>query len=61
MAVRPITGILKKGLVVDLSIALGLGATFGAAFWHGFHLPRTHARDDFYAKLEQERAAKQGH
>ena len=24
---------------------------------HGFHMPRTNARDKFYAKLEQERAA----
>ncbi|KAI0109305.1 cytochrome-c oxidase, subunit VIIa [Hypoxylon sp. NC0597] len=57
MAVKPITGMLRRGLVTDLSIALGLGATFGTFYWHGYHMPRTHARDNFYKKLEEERAA----
>lgn len=27
---------------------------------YGYHVPRTQARDNFYKKLEEERAAKQG-
>ena len=27
---------------------------------HGYHMPRTRGRDNFYAKLEQERAAQRG-
>ncbi|KAI2778504.1 cytochrome-c oxidase, subunit VIIa [Daldinia loculata] len=57
MAIAPITGMLRRGLVADLSIGLGIGVTFGALYWHGYHMPRTYARDNFYRKLEQERAA----
>ncbi|KAI1467776.1 cytochrome-c oxidase, subunit VIIa [Daldinia caldariorum] len=89
MAVAPITGMLRRGLVTDLAIALGaftrsiagndpifpglqisykggilanskiagLGSIFGSLYWHGYHMPRTYARDNFYRKLEQERAA----
>ncbi|KAI0185109.1 hypothetical protein F4680DRAFT_454233 [Xylaria scruposa] len=60
MAIKPITGMLKRGLVVDLSIALGIGMTMGSAYWYGYHMPRTNARDAFYKQLEAERAAKTG-
>ncbi|KAI5860817.1 cytochrome-c oxidase, subunit VIIa [Durotheca rogersii] len=58
MAIKPITGMLRRGLITDISVALGLGVTFGTLFWHGFHMPRTHARDAFYRKLEADRAAR---
>ncbi|CAI4215695.1 unnamed protein product [Parascedosporium putredinis] len=57
MAIKPITGMLRRNLIMDLSIALGLGTVMGTAFWYGYHMPRTNKRDAFYAKLEQERAA----
>ncbi|KAI1185110.1 hypothetical protein F5B17DRAFT_432884 [Nemania serpens] len=60
MAIKPITGMLKRGLVTDLAIALGLGTAMGSAYWYGFHMPRTHARDAFYKQLEAERAARTG-
>ncbi|KAI1178042.1 hypothetical protein F4777DRAFT_140176 [Nemania sp. FL0916] len=60
MAIKPITGMLKRGLVVDLSVALGIGMVMGSAFWYGYHLPRTNARDAFYKRLEAERAEKAG-
>ncbi|ORY56392.1 uncharacterized protein BCR38DRAFT_490689 [Pseudomassariella vexata] len=59
-AIKPIQGMLKRGLVTDLAIALGIGATMGSLFWHGFHMPRTFARDNFYSQIEKERAEKQG-
>ncbi|KAK4244861.1 hypothetical protein C7999DRAFT_34788 [Corynascus novoguineensis] len=59
-AVKPVTGMLRRGLITDLSIALGLGLIFGNAFWYGYHVPRTNARDNYYKKLEEERAARQG-
>ncbi|KAK5659009.1 hypothetical protein OQA88_1096 [Cercophora sp. LCS_1] len=58
MAVAPITGMLRRGLILDLGIALGSGFVLGNAFWYGYHVPRTNKRDDFYRKLEEERAAK---
>ncbi|EFX03080.1 cytochrome c oxidase family protein [Grosmannia clavigera kw1407] len=56
MAVAPITGMLRRRLIVDLTVALSLGTAAGSAFWYGFHIPRTVARDTHYQKLEQERA-----
>ncbi|KAL1847837.1 hypothetical protein VTK73DRAFT_10253 [Phialemonium thermophilum] len=58
MAVKPITGMLRRGLILDLGIALGLGFVMGNAFWYGYHIPRTNARDNYYKKIEEERAAK---
>ncbi|KAI8623111.1 hypothetical protein F5Y19DRAFT_482068 [Xylariaceae sp. FL1651] len=60
MAVQPITGMLRRGLVTDLSIALGIGMVMGSAYWYGYHMPRTNARDAFYKKLEAERASRTG-
>ncbi|SPO07126.1 related to cytochrome-c oxidase chain VIIa [Cephalotrichum gorgonifer] len=57
MAIKPITGMLRRTFVVDLTIAGVIGFAMGNAFWYGYHMPRTNARDNFYRKLEQERAA----
>ncbi|KAK1781429.1 hypothetical protein QBC45DRAFT_390506 [Copromyces sp. CBS 386.78] len=59
-AVRPITGMLRRGLMLDLGISLGLGFVFANAYWYGYHVPRTNARDVYYKKLEEERAARIG-
>ncbi|KAJ5288919.1 hypothetical protein N7478_001949 [Penicillium angulare] len=56
-AIPPITGMLRRGLVLDLSTAFGFGTTFGYLWWYGFHLPRVRERDTYYARLEAERAA----
>ncbi|KAH7149723.1 hypothetical protein B0J13DRAFT_621545 [Dactylonectria estremocensis] len=57
MAVPPITGMLRRNLVLDLGIAIGSGFAMANVFWYGFHMPRTNARDNYYIKLEAERAA----
>lgn len=59
-AIKPITGMLRRNLVLDLGIGLGLGFAMANVFWYGFHMPRTNARDAFYNKLEQEKAEKRG-
>ncbi|KAK4205508.1 hypothetical protein QBC40DRAFT_271086 [Triangularia verruculosa] len=59
-AFKPITGMLRRGLILDLSVGLGLGIAGGSAFWYGYHMPRVNARDAHYRKLEEERAARQG-
>ncbi|OIW29269.1 hypothetical protein CONLIGDRAFT_633426 [Coniochaeta ligniaria NRRL 30616] len=33
--IKPITGILRRNLILDLGIALGIGFTFGSAYWYG--------------------------
>ncbi|KAL2260246.1 hypothetical protein VTK26DRAFT_5828 [Humicola hyalothermophila] len=58
MAIAPITGMLRRGLIADLSIGIGLGVIMASGFWYGFHVPRTQARDNYYRKLEEERAAR---
>jgi len=57
MAIAPITGMLRRGLVLDLSVAFGLGTSAGYLFWYGYHVPAVRRRDIFYSKLEEERAA----
>ncbi|CAK3757797.1 cytochrome-c oxidase, subunit VIIa [Lecanosticta acicola] len=54
--VKPITGMLRRGLVLDLSVAFGLGTASGYFWWYGFHVPSVRRRDLFYAKLEDQRA-----
>ncbi|CAO1618117.1 unnamed protein product [Parajaminaea phylloscopi] len=51
-----ITGKLRKRLILDLSVALGGGTAAGYAFWYGVHLPANQRRDDFYAKLQAQKA-----
>ncbi|KAH7148954.1 hypothetical protein EDB81DRAFT_793897 [Dactylonectria macrodidyma] len=48
---------LRRNLVLDLGIAIGSGFAMANVFWYGFHMPRTNARDNYYIKLEAERAA----
>ncbi|KAI1432697.1 hypothetical protein GGR50DRAFT_696815 [Xylaria sp. CBS 124048] len=60
MVIKPITGMLKKGLMVDLGVGLAVGVVMGNAYWYGYHMPRTHKRDAFYKELEAERAARSG-
>ncbi|KAK5131678.1 hypothetical protein LTR08_000732 [Meristemomyces frigidus] len=54
--VKPITGMLRRGLVLDLSVAFGLGTATGYLWWYGYHIPAVRRRDMFYAKLEDQRA-----
>ncbi|KAK8168201.1 cytochrome c oxidase family protein-like protein [Phyllosticta capitalensis] len=56
MAIKPITGMLRRGLVLDLSLAFGLGTSMGYFWWYGYHVPTVRHRDAFYSKIEEERA-----
>ncbi|USP78493.1 hypothetical protein yc1106_05767 [Curvularia clavata] len=70
MAIKPITGMLRRQIVLDLSVAMGLGVTAGYGWWYviqgsiltiqGYHVPAVRHRDAFYQKLEDERAAALG-
>ncbi|CAG5182469.1 uncharacterized protein ALTATR162_LOCUS10176 [Alternaria atra] len=71
MAVKPITGMLRRQVVLDLSVAMGLGLTAGYGWWYellavpvltfqGYHVPAVRHRDAFYQKLEDERASALG-
>ncbi|KAK5990958.1 Cytochrome c oxidase polypeptide VIIA [Cladobotryum mycophilum] len=58
MAINPITGMLRRRLILDLGVGLGSGFVMANWYWYGYHMPRTIARDNYYAKLEEERAAR---
>ncbi|MCJ1270492.1 hypothetical protein MMC22_010389 [Lobaria immixta] len=55
MPARPIVNMFKRGVVLDISTSFGLGITFGYLYWYGYHLPAVRRRDQFYAKIEQEK------
>ncbi|KAK3196348.1 Cytochrome c oxidase subunit 7A [Lecanicillium sp. MT-2017a] len=59
MAIKPITGMLRRRLILDLGIGLGAGFVMANWFWYGYHVPRTVARDNYYAKLDEKRAEQQ--
>ncbi|KAL8991008.1 MAG: hypothetical protein Q9169_007970 [Polycauliona sp. 2 TL-2023] len=48
MPIKPIVGKFRRGIVLDLSVAFG------------HHVPATRKRDEFYARVEDERARKAG-
>ncbi|ORY10065.1 hypothetical protein BCR34DRAFT_486300 [Clohesyomyces aquaticus] len=60
MAIKPITGMLRRAVVLDLSVGIGIGVAGGYAWWYGYHVPNVRHRDAFYQKIEDDRAAKMG-
>ncbi|KAI9031761.1 hypothetical protein CLU79DRAFT_694321 [Phycomyces nitens] len=50
--IAPIAGKFRKQVIRDISISLVLGGVGGAAWWNLYHLPKVHARDAYYIKLE---------
>jgi cytochrome c oxidase subunit 7 len=56
----PIVGRLRRQILLDISVAFGIGMTMGYLFWYGYHVPAVRRRDAFYENLERERIAKYG-
>jgi len=56
--IKPIVGMLRRQLILDLSVGMGLGLVMANAYWYGYHIPRLNARDDYYRKQEEQRAAR---
>ncbi len=48
MPIAPITGTLKRRIILDLSTALTLGLIGGYGWWYGFHKPYVAKRDAWY-------------
>ncbi|KAF9466105.1 cytochrome-c oxidase subunit VIIa [Collybia nuda] len=55
--IAPITGMLRKRFWLDISCAIGLGTASGYAYWYGIHLRDLERQENYYIKLERERAA----
>ncbi|AGO12416.1 AaceriAER063Wp [[Ashbya] aceris (nom. inval.)] len=58
-AIAPITGTIKKRIIADIAIGLGLGTAAGSYWWWGFHKPKIAARENYYAQLAQQKAAEE--
>ncbi|PVH96760.1 cytochrome c oxidase family protein-like protein [Periconia macrospinosa] len=56
MALKPITGMLRRNIVLDLSVAGGLAVTGAYGWWYGYHVPAVRHRDAYYEKIENDRA-----
>ncbi|BGP02660.1 Cytochrome c oxidase subunit 7A [Rhodotorula toruloides] len=56
MAIAPITGMLRKHLLTNLSIGIGGGVVAGYAFWYGVHLPNVRNRDAWYLAYQENKA-----
>jgi len=54
--IAPITGKLRKRFWLDVGVALGLGIAGGYAYWYGIHLKEVERHENFYLKLEREKA-----
>lgn len=51
MAIAPITGTLKRKIIVDVSVGFTLGLGFASYWWWGFHKGKVEKREAYYAKL----------
>ena len=56
----PIVGKIRRQILLDISVAFGIGMTMGYMFWYGYHVPAVRRRDAFYEKMESEKLAKYG-
>ncbi|KAF9038456.1 cytochrome-c oxidase subunit VIIa [Panaeolus papilionaceus] len=56
MPIAPITGKLRKRFWLDIGCAFGLGVSAGYAYWYGIHLKAVETQENYYIKLEKERA-----
>lgn len=56
-SIAPITGMLKKKIITDLSIGFGVGFVMAGLYWQYEHKPLVEKRDAFYAKLKAEKEA----
>jgi len=56
-SIAPITGKLRKRLILDLSASMGLGIAAGYAWWYGWHVQKIKQRDAWYVKYEEDKEA----
>ncbi|KAG0148912.1 hypothetical protein CROQUDRAFT_371502 [Cronartium quercuum f. sp. fusiforme G11] len=56
MPIAPITGKLRKRLLLDLTASLGLGTAGAYSWWYLYHVPKMRHQESVYAKLNAARA-----
>ncbi|KAG7195263.1 Cytochrome c oxidase subunit 7A [Scheffersomyces spartinae] len=55
MAIAPITGMLKKKIITDVSTGFLVGGVMAAAYWHYERDYVVNQREKFYAKMKAEK------
>ncbi|CDZ97233.1 cytochrome c oxidase family protein [Phaffia rhodozyma] len=55
--VPPSAGKLRRVIIFDITMALGLGTLGAYAYWYGSHIPDLRIRDEYYLKIEKDKAA----
>ncbi|ODQ67887.1 cytochrome c oxidase subunit 7A [Nadsonia fulvescens var. elongata DSM 6958] len=55
--IKPITGTLKRRIIIDISVGFGLGGAMASAWWWGFHQPMVAKRDAWYIENDKAKSA----
>ncbi|CAI1902107.1 hypothetical protein SEUBUCD646_0D01770 [Saccharomyces eubayanus] len=53
MAIAPITGTIKRKVIMDMIIGFSLGGAMASYWWWGFHMDKINKREKFYAELAE--------
>lgn len=56
-AIAPITGMLRKKIITDISIGFACGFVLAGLYWKFEHKDLVDKREAFYAKLKAEKQA----
>lgn len=57
MAIAPITGILRRKIITDITVGFGCGFVLASAYWYLEHKPLVVKREAYYAQLKAQREA----
>lgn len=53
MAIAPITGTIKRRVIMDIVLGFSLGGVMASYWWWGFHMDKINKREKFYAELAE--------
>ncbi|ODV59009.1 cytochrome c oxidase subunit VIIa [Ascoidea rubescens DSM 1968] len=59
MPIAPITGTLKKRMIVDIGLAFVIGSAGASYWWWGFHQNAVETREAWYAAQAERRKAEE--
>ena len=51
--IAPITGALKKRIIMDILIGFSLGGALASTWWWGYHKKLIYKREAYYSKLSE--------
>lgn len=54
-AISPITGTLRKRIVLDILTGFAIGGAMASYWWWGFHMKVINKREAFYADLAEKK------